>query len=233
MFHARTLDAPGLTDASASPNLDQARIRDLDVIRRGALIGVMWMNIYAITMWLVPASEREHWSSAPLDHLVAFGSDWLIAGKAQTLFGILFGFGFAVFSARAAARDHDAVRLYARRLLFLLALGLLHYGLVWRGDILHDYAVAGLLLLLTRGFSDRSLLVLAVGCGVVAPPLVDLAFVSHHARGCCGRASTRRWAARSMRCPRSAGPRSLGRPRGLRSVRRARRDQAHTRRTPP
>ena len=169
--------------ACAAPVIERGRIRDLDVIRGGALIGVMWMNIYAITMWLVPAKQRDLWLSAPLDRLVAFGSEWLVGGKAQTLFGILFGFGFAVFIERATARGADPTRLYARRLVFLLALGLLHYGFVWWGDILHDYALVGLLLLLTRGLSDRTLLVLAIGCGIVAPPAFDASLVSHHALG--------------------------------------------------
>ena len=177
-----TLQADGRIEGHASPLADRGRIRHLDVIRGGALIGVMWMNVFAITIWLVPSSARDVWATAPVDHAAAFVSEWLVGGKAQTLFGILFGFGFAVFTERAAARNDDATRLYARRLLFLFAVGLLHYGLVWWGDILHDYAVVGLLLLLTRVWSDRAMLAAAICLGVLAPPLLDAALASEHGR---------------------------------------------------
>ena len=175
-----TLDATGPTVAHASPLVDQGRIRDLDVIRGAALIGVMWMNVFAITIWLVPSSTRDLWATAPLDRIVAFVSEWLVGGKAQTLFGVLFGFGFAVFTERATARADNAARLYARRLLFLFALGLLHFGLVWWGDILHDYAIVGVLLLLTRRWSDNALLAAAICLGIVASPLLDATLVPEH-----------------------------------------------------
>ena len=165
---------------NAAPVSERGRIRDLDIIRGGALIGVMWMNVYAITIWLVPARARDVWATAPLDHVAAFLSDWLVGGKAQTLFGILFGFGFAVFTERAVARDDDATRLYARRLFFLFALGMLHLTFLWWGDILHDYAPIGILLLVTRRWSDNALLAMAICLGVVAPPLLHATLVTHH-----------------------------------------------------
>ena len=135
------------------------RIHDIDVIRGFALFGVAWMNLFETTRALMPAATAASLPLAPLDHLVAFLGDWLIAGKAQCLFGVLFGVGFALFTERVLRRGADAGRVYARRLTFLLVIGLLHLFFLWFGDILHDYALVGFLLPLTRRLSKRTVLV--------------------------------------------------------------------------
>jgi uncharacterized protein len=94
-------------------------------------------------------------------------------GKAQALFSMLFGFGFAIFHERVVARGLDATRLYARRLSILFVIGLMHVSLVWAGDILHQYALAGFLLLLTLRWPDRVLLTAALVLSIALMPLLD------------------------------------------------------------
>ena len=162
-----------LTDAAVP--VDRAdRIRDIDVIRGVALFGVVWMNLADTTARLMPAAVKAALPTAAADRVMAFLGDWVISGKAQCQFGVLFGVGFALFTERVARRRADAGQVYARRLTFLLALGLLHFFLLWWGDILHDYAAVGFLLLLTPRLSDRALIGLALALLLCSGPAVQL-----------------------------------------------------------
>ena len=79
--------------------------------------------------------------------------------KFKTLYSFLFGLGLAVQMMRAEARGARFLPLYLRRLSVLLLIGLAHFLLLWSGDILHDYALNGFILLLFRRRSLKTLLV--------------------------------------------------------------------------
>jgi uncharacterized protein len=78
----------------------------------------------------------------------------LIDAKFRGLFTLLFGAGMYLFYERALARGEGRGRL-ARRLLVLLGFGLIHYFLIWRGDILMLYATWGLVALLFIRWPER------------------------------------------------------------------------------
>src|SRR5262245_53359786 len=85
------------------------------------------------------------WTWLP-DRITQAVVDWLISGKFITIFAALFGVGFAIQMERAMARGGN-VTFYVRRLLALLLIGLAHSFLVWWGDILVSYALAGFFLM--------------------------------------------------------------------------------------
>ena len=62
--------------------------------------------------------------------------------KAFALFSLLFGAGLAIQFERLARSERRTV-LLVRRLIVLLAFGLIHLCLIWNGDILTEYALAG------------------------------------------------------------------------------------------
>jgi len=93
----------------------------------------------------------------------------LVDGKFRGLFTILFGAGIYLFMERAWARGKGK-GLQARRLFFLLCFGLIHYFLIWRGDILTLYAVWGLVALLMIGWKAKTQLVV----GLIATTLGSL-----------------------------------------------------------
>ncbi|WP_240535703.1 DUF418 domain-containing protein [Bradyrhizobium sp. STM 3809] len=68
-----------------------------------------------------------------------------VSMKAFALFSLLFGVGLAMQFDRIAPERR--VTLLIRRLLVLLAIGILHLTLLWNGDILTEYAIAGLIAL--------------------------------------------------------------------------------------
>ncbi|HLU65236.1 MAG TPA: DUF418 domain-containing protein, partial [Kofleriaceae bacterium] len=77
------------------------------------------------------------------------------------LLTLLFGLGFAVQLLRADRRGEDARRLYLRRMLVLLLIGVSHATFLWWGDVTWTYAVTGLLLIPFVRRSDRTLLIWA------------------------------------------------------------------------
>ena len=145
-----------------APTAGQERISELDVIRGFALFGVVWMNIFGMGAQVVPPDVLKALPTAEIDAVVSNLSRWFMLGKAQALFSMLFGFGFAIFYERAAARGADATRLYARRLAILFVLGLFNWWFLFFGDILHMYALMGFVLLLTRRWPSWLLVTLGV-----------------------------------------------------------------------
>jgi uncharacterized protein len=135
------LDAP-----SPTPLAPDDRLAAIDILRGIALFGVMAINLVfefrvSIFEQLLPPVQ---WG-APLDQAIANFLDAAISLKAFALFSLLFGIGLAIQFDRLATKPRAILLL--RRLLALLAFGLIHLILIWNGDILTEYALAGLLVL--------------------------------------------------------------------------------------
>lgn len=160
-----------MTDA-VLPTAQGDRIGEVDIIRGFALFGVLWMNVLGMGGFLVP-NDKIHGLTQieTVETVVGFMSQLMMAGKAQALFSLLFGFGFAIMMDRISRRGGDGRVIYLRRVLVLLAVGVAHTSLLWAGDILNAYAAMALLLLLTRRWSSGWLL----GGGVILAILLPTA----------------------------------------------------------
>lgn len=156
---------------SAQPVVLQDRIETMDMLRGFALLGILLVNVLFFCgpmqeTFMRPWRELAHpWLQA--------GITWLAQGKFYCLFSFLFGMGFSVQTARLEARGFPPAGIYARRLLVLLAIGLLHGTLIWMGDILAVYALAGFLLLAFRNRQPRTLLIWAA-CFLALSTLLTL-----------------------------------------------------------
>ncbi len=133
---------------SFAPLAAHDRIQTLDVLRGFALFGILLMNMEAFVGPLVEALGGVNPRFQGADRWVDTAIYVLVQGKFFTLFSLLFGMGFAVILERADAAGINGGPLYARRLLALLGIGLVHALLIWSGDILISYALFGFLLLL-------------------------------------------------------------------------------------
>ena len=122
------------------------RLDSLDYVRGLAVMGIILANIMAMGQ---PFSAYMYPAAFTVDHSRL--EDWLwgaqlvlVDGKMRGLFTLLFGAGIYLFMEKAWAKG--ATRwLQLRRLAWLGLFGLLHYYLIWRGDILFSYAVSGLI----------------------------------------------------------------------------------------
>jgi uncharacterized protein len=123
------------------------RIEPIDVVRGIALFGVLIVNLMTesrvsiFQQFLVAASPP-----GSIDHLVERIVTLGFEAKAFCLFSTLFGVGLAIQFERLALHGNPLYWLY-RRMAMLLAFGLIHLLLIWNGDILTEYALAGLIVL--------------------------------------------------------------------------------------
>jgi uncharacterized protein len=124
------------------------RIDMLDAIRGFALFGILLMNLEAFTGPITQAMTGINAQFVGADRWADAFIYIFVQGKFWTLFSTLFGVGFALMFQRLQARGADFLGIYLRRLSALLAFGLLHALLIWEGDILLVYALAGFGLLL-------------------------------------------------------------------------------------
>jgi uncharacterized protein len=144
---------------TTAPVAAAERMDVLDVMRGIAVLGILLVNIDAFAGYgfLSPA-ESAALPLSRLDPFLGFLVAFLVVGKFYCLFSFLFGVGFCVFIQRAAARGDDAVRLFKRRLVGLLLIGLVHSILIWYGDILATYALIGFGLIPFVRRDDRAVL---------------------------------------------------------------------------
>ncbi|MCD9029212.1 DUF418 domain-containing protein [Luteimonas sp. BDR2-5] len=131
------------------------RLGVMDMLRGVALLGVFLMNIEWFSRPMQQMGSGIPADATGLDHAAAWFVHVFVAGKFWTLFSLLFGMGFVLMSERIAAAGQSVERVFARRMAALFCFGVLHIVLLWPGDILHTYALAGLLLMLMRGLSPK------------------------------------------------------------------------------
>jgi uncharacterized protein len=99
----------------------------------------------------------------PIDGAIAWGLRVFLEFKALALFALLFGVGLAIQYDRLGASGRRT-GLLVRRMLALLLLGLVHLLLIWNGDILTEYALAGLIVLPLLFAPARGLALAAALC---------------------------------------------------------------------
>lgn len=154
------------TVSADAPVVTSARIESLDILRGVALLGVLLLNILGFGM-----------ASAGYFHpLVGLGKNpelnyavWGIMnlffeGSMRGLFSLLFGAGIVMFTTGFGTRSgrEKGAWLHYKRTFFLLLFGMFDsFVLLWTGDILILYAMAGALLYPLRNARPKTLLILS------------------------------------------------------------------------
>ena len=163
---------------TASPVTRKVRIRSIDTLRGVALLGILLMNIIAFGLPYASYFNPVFDSNLEGINLSTYiAMDIFVEGSMRGIFSMLFGAGFLLFITKPDA-DEDLVRgLYFRRTVLLILIGLFNaYILVWPGDILFTYGVAGLLLYVFRHYSAKKLALIS---GVIFALLAIMHTASH------------------------------------------------------
>jgi uncharacterized protein len=145
--------------------MNQAAARQAvpDQLRGIALLGIILVNVPF--MAISGQSYTDASVATGLDRTVAFLVTMLVAAKFYVIFSFLFGYS-ALFILKDGSKVHR--RVYRRRLIALLLLGLAHAFFFFVGDILVTYALLGFALLLLVKRSDRAVWLTALIVYVVA-----------------------------------------------------------------
>ncbi len=135
----------------------------LDAIRGLGVLGILLCNIPDFAAAPPTAESLPLW---PYGHSAASTAVWLITQiffreKFVTLFSMLFG--ASIFLVGGERGDRERGPIVLRRLAWLVVFGLIHGFVIWYGDILLDYAVAGLVVMWCRSWSPRRLLTVGIG----------------------------------------------------------------------
>jgi uncharacterized protein len=158
--------ARGTTMATTSPDRD--RIFSLDVIRGVAVMGIFSVNIIAFAMIEAAYFNPTAYGGWHGANLGLWATNMLLVdGKMRTLFSMLFGASTLLVIERAEAAGFSGPKVHVRRMLVLLGFGLIHYYLIWFGDILTLYSVSGLIAFMFRRLPVKRLVALGAAFLVV------------------------------------------------------------------
>lgn len=150
------METPNIQTAQSQP-----RIVELDALRGLAVIGIVWMNVYAFALPLQAYyNPIAYGGEGQFDRLIWAASFVFIEDKFRTLFALLFGAGCLILLERAKER---AWRAHFARMAVLFAIGLVHSILLASNDVLRAYALAGLAIPFLAYLSSRALIAISLG----------------------------------------------------------------------
>lgn len=153
--------------AGLSPVSQSERIISLDVIRGFSLLGILIINMISFHSPFLYMDPYSWWKTAGDTALYPW-IDIFVQASFYPLFAMLFGYGLGIQKIRADVKGTSFYMFGIRRLLILLVIGCLHAFFIWSGDILINYAVFGLMLLLFMNMTGKWLMILG-GAMLILP----------------------------------------------------------------
>lgn len=141
----------------------ESRIAFLDILRGICICFILLANLKVFSGYYFLSPEMAgSFNTAGLDKIIKYIQLVFIEGKFYTLFSLLFGIGM-VIQYQSFKGDTSAFTNYMRkRLAVLLLIGILHFWVLWFGDILTIYALLGLLVLYVFHWSSKTLLIVGI-----------------------------------------------------------------------
>ena len=155
------------------PSKSGQRVEVIDALRGFAILGILLANILSWSgVKFLPFTEIQQWPSFELDLFIYHLNGFLIDTKFYTIFSLLFGIGFFLQFNKNRDNQVDFMKIYYRRLRYLMLFGLIHM-FFWSGDILFIYALVGFVFVQFRNLKPKTLLIIA-GVSFVIPLFIDI-----------------------------------------------------------
>jgi uncharacterized protein len=144
----------------AAPIAPSGRNTAIDTLRGFGVLGILIMNIQYFSM-----IQGAYFNPTAYGDLTGINMwVWILSHifadqKFMTVFSILFGAGVIMIVSRIEAGGGSALKIYYRRIIMLILIGLAHAYLLWSGDILVAYGCCGLVVYLFRKARPLRLLI--------------------------------------------------------------------------
>ncbi|MDX9932615.1 MAG: DUF418 domain-containing protein [Bacteroidales bacterium] len=126
------------------------RISSIDILRGFALLGIVMVNALGFNASFF--NFGGYYTSLPNADQQSYYNIFisLTADKFIFIFSFLFGYGIYMQYKKFLDNNKAFGGFFARRMLVLALFGMLHVLLLWAGDILLPYAIAGFIVFLLR-----------------------------------------------------------------------------------
>lgn len=147
-----------LNNLSPQPLQLNKRTPIVDILRGWALFGVVLMNYYD---FFTLDKNFETFKPDTLTSILMYAAKTVFAAKSWTMLSLLFGYGFAVLMNNISKKGDNPYGFFAGRMFWLLLLALINSAIFF-GDILKDYAILGLLLLIFYRSSAKTTFITSI-----------------------------------------------------------------------
>lgn len=137
------------------------RIEVVDALRGFAVMAIILVHNLEHFIFPVYPTDSPEWLKI-LDQGVFNGVFSLFAGKAYAIFALLFGFTFYIQTSNQKRQGKDFGYRFLWRLVLLAGFAMLNAAFFPAGDVLLLFVVVGIVLFLTRNWSDKAVLVASV-----------------------------------------------------------------------
>lgn len=143
------------------PTAKSKRIDLLDVYRGFALLGIFVVNIVIMnSTFLNQDVFAQQWTSG-IDQFAERALQLFFYTKFFPIFSLLFGLGISMQALKLRSQNKLSFSFFGRRMFFLFLIGIGHILFLWSGDVVHLYALLGLLVTLLLSRSNRLILFLS------------------------------------------------------------------------
>ncbi len=139
----------------------KTRIEVVDALRGFAVMAIILVHNLEHFIFPVYPASSPNWLHI-LDQGVFNGVFTLFAGKAYAIFALLFGFTFYIQCNNQKKQGKDFGYRFLWRLVLLIGFATLNAAFFPAGDVLLLFVVVGLVLFLTRNWSDKSIIITAI-----------------------------------------------------------------------
>ena len=154
-----------------SPVKTTNRIEILDIWRGFAVFGIFMVNIEIMNSVFMNQDLYYEEMIGPLDSIIIRISQLFFYNKFFPIFSFLFGLGIAMQLEKLKLKKKSR-SFILKRMLILFIIGILHITLIWGGDVIHLYAILGVLISILYKLHSRCLLLLA--CYFLLFPFYDI-----------------------------------------------------------
>ncbi len=137
------------------------RIEVVDALRGFAVLAILLVHSLEHFIYPVYPQNTLEWMHI-LDQGIFHTVFSLFAGKAYAIFALLFGFTFYIQANNQKKAGKDFGYRFLWRLLLLAGFATINAAFFPAGDVLLLFAVVGLVLFLTRNWSEKAILITAV-----------------------------------------------------------------------